>query len=577
MTMKQNFTQTGNAFKIITAIIATVILMLAVKKATAHTVVYYNPPCFTQGATVTVGVKVVLAGTGTYYHWQYRTVAGGSWTWLANGNNVINGRTFNVANASLVSNIADYTPDLIISNVGSPAYTTQLDNVELRVIMTYGLDPQYNPYPGTSAWGGEEFSNANQAKYIRLISKSVTENCYSNCSGNTLVNNPANISPAISDYFGGFEVSTGSLNDNFSTPGTYGETAKAATDITKWTGGSLGTSPRYRVMSNADSMNTAFSAFAPHSGNQMMVVSNDNSASNRIWYRTSVVSNATSFFGGQVTFKAWFAKVDATNASMVLEVKGATTRNATVTAFASNSTTATINGNPGNWIQLTLSVTIPAGTYQKLEYSIHTSGNNVTNVAIDDICIIEPAAAILPVSLLPLQTVYEDGVSHLTWATAQEINSSYFEIQHSTNGTDFAAIGKVYAAGYSSRMISYKFDDVKAGAGINYYRLRITDKDGSFTYSNITVVNVSVKGFFVTGIYPSPFTDKVSVSLSSENPGKALIRLTDMAGRQFTTQTVNVNKGITEIILNNLGNLNKGMYMVDVNFNGNRYTQKIVK
>lgn len=575
--MKQKFTQTGSAFKIITAIIATVILMLAVKKATAHNVIYYTPACFTQGSTVTIGVKVLNAGVGTYYHWQYRAVAGGTWTWLSNGNNTINGRTFNFTNASLTSNVADYTPDLVITNVGSPAYTTQLDNVELRVIMTGGPDPQFNPYPATSAWGGEEFANSYEAKYIRLISKSATENCYSNCSGNTLVNNPAISSPAISDYFGGFEVSTGSLDDNFSTPGTYGATAKAATDVTKWSAGALGTSPRYRIMSNPDSMNSAFSAFAPHSGNQMMVVSNNNSASNRIWYRTAVVSNATSFFGGQVTFKAWFAKVDATNASMVLEVKGATTLNGTVASFGGNSTTATINGNPGNWIQMTLSVMIPAGTYQKLEYSIHTSGNNTTNVAIDDICMIEPAAAILPVSLLPLQTVYEDGVSHLTWATAQEINSSYFEVQHSTNGTDFTAIGKVYASGYSNRMISYKFDDVKTGAGANYYRLRITDKDGSFTYSNITVVNVSVKGFFVTGVYPSPFTDKVSVSFSSETSGKALIRLTDIAGRQFTTQTVNVNKGITEIILNNLGNLNKGMYMVDVNFNGNRYTQKILK
>jgi Secretion system C-terminal sorting domain len=575
--MNKNFTRAGNAFKTLAAVIVTVILMLAVKKATAHTVVYYNPPCFTQGATVTVGVKVIIAAPGSYYHWQYRTVAGGSWTWLSNGNNTINGRTFSVANASLVSNVADYTPDLVISNVGSPAYTNQLNNVELRVIMTNGLDPQYNPYPGTSAWGAEEWSNANQAKYIRLNAKPANENCYSNCSGNILVTDPSALAPAANDYFGGFETGTGSTDLNFSTPGTYGATAKAATDITKWTGGTLSTSPRYRVMSNADSMNTAFSAFAPHSGNQMMVVSRNNASVNRIWYRTAVVANAANFYSGQISFKAWFAKVDAADACMVLEVKGATTQNGTVAAFAGNNVTTTVTGTAGNWVQLSLNITLPAATYKKLEFSIHTCSNTTTSVAIDDICLVEPQAGLLPVAMKPLETVYADGVSHLTWATTQEINSNYFEIEHSTSGTDFKSIGKVYAAGYSSREMAYKFDDVKAGAGANYYRLRIVDKDGSFAYSNITVVNVTVKGFFVTGVYPSPFSDKVNISISSENSGKAFIRLSDLTGRQYATQAATVNKGITTVALNNLGTLSKGMYLVEVNYNGSRYTQKIMK
>lgn len=575
--MEQKFTRAGNAFKTLTAVIITVILMLAVKKATAHTVVYYNPPCFTQGSTVTVGVKVIIAAAGSYYHWQYRATAGGSWTWLANGNNTINGRTFNITNASLVSNVNDYTPDLVISNVGVPAYTTELNNVELRVIMTNGLDPQYNPYPGTSAWGAEEFALPGQAKYIRLIAKPATENCYSNCTGNILVNDPASVSPAQGDYYGGFEMGTGSTDLNFSTPGTYGATSKAATDITKWTSGSVGTSPRYRVMSNADSMNTTFAAFAPHSGNQMLVVSRNNSSTNRLWYRTIAVANASNFYSGQVTLKAWCAKVDATNACMVLEVKGATTQSGAVASFGGNSTTTTLNGNAGEWVQITLNVNLPAGTYKKLEFSIRNCGSSTTSVAIDDICLVEPLAALLPVSMKPLQASYNDGVSNISWVTESEINSNYFEVEKSSNAVDFTTIGKVYANGYSSRTLTYQFNDVKAAAGINYYRLRIVDKDGSFTYSNIVAVNVTVKGFFVTGVYPSPFTDKVNVSIASESAGKAYIRLSDVTGRQIAVQTAVIAKGVTNITLNNLGSLNTGMYLVEVNFNGNRYTQKITK
>ncbi len=575
--MKQIFTPMGRYFKTaITALLLSFLLLFG-KVSSAHTILYFTQPCFTQGANVTVGIKVILSGVGSYYHWQYRTAPGGTWTWLANGNNSINGRVFSVANASLVSNVADYAPDLVISNVGSPAYTTQLDNVELRVIMTYGLDPQTNPYPGTAAWGAEEFANSNQAKYIRLMAKAPAENCYSNCSGNALVI-PTSGPESISNYYGGFETGNGAANDNFSTPGTYGATSRAATDITKWTGGSLGTSPRYRVISNADSMNSAFTAFAPHTGNQMLVVSRNNSVTNRLWYRTIAVPNAANFYNGSIVFKAWFAKVDATDACMVLEVKGATTQSGTVASFSGNSISQSITGAAGNWIQVTYNINLPQNTYKKLEFSIHSCNASVASVAIDDICLVEPiAAAPLPVTLLPLQGSYADGIAHLTWATQQESNSSYFEIERSTNGTDFTTAGKVFANGNSSRLIAYKFDDAKAAAGVNYYRLRMVDNNGYFEYSNIISLTVNIKGLFVTGAYPSPFTDKVNISISSENATRADIRLYDITGRVLAIKNAVVNKGITTISLDNLGNLTKGMYVVEVNCGGKKFTERMIK
>jgi hypothetical protein len=575
--MEKNFTKVNNFFRTISAIVLTVFLMLAVKKATAHRVLYYSPICFTQGSTATIGTNITDAPSGTYYHWQFRAVAGGSWTWLSNGINSINGRSFNVTNASQVSTVLNATADLVISNVGAPAYTTQLNNVEIRVIMTDGLDPQYNSFPGTPAWGAEEFNNAYEAKYIRLNAKPANESCFANCTGNVLVNNPAEISPLPSDYFGGFEVATGTENDNFSIPGTFGATSKAAIDIPKWTGGALASTPLYRVLGNADSMNPAFSAFAPHSGNKMLVASRINNAASRIWYRNIAAPGTTTYYGGQLTFKAWFAKVDATDACIVMEIKGATTQGGALTSFAGSSISVTVTGNQGNWLQANLTVMVPVNTYKQLEFSIHTCSNAITSLAMDDICLIEPGAAILPVALLPLQANYIDGVTHLQWGTEQESNSNYFEIETSTDGIDFVTAGKVFANGNSSRKITYKFDDVKTGAGINYYRLRIVDKDSRFVFSNLVSVNVVIKGIFVTGVYPSPFSDNIAVSISSDKALKAVIKLTDIAGRKILDKNTSVNKGITTIPLNNLGNLAKGVYIVTANCDGVIYTQKIIK
>lgn len=544
------------------------------KTSSAHQVINYNVPCFTQGNTVTIGVAVTNTGVGNFFHWQYRATPGGAWVWLANGNNVINGHTFNVTGASVVSTTVNSTPDLVISNVGSPAYTTQLDNVEFRVLMTDALDPETNP--SVAIFGGEEYFDI-QAKYIRIKARPATENCFSNCSGNSLVINPALVPPPLGDYFGGFEVSGGSATDNFSTPGINGTTSRAATDIVQWTGGPLGATPLYRVINNADSINTSYDAFAPRSGRQMLVVCNNNSASNRVWYRTIAVANPAEYYNGQITFRVWLAKVDATDACMVLEVKGATTQGGSVSSFAGNSITQNVTGTAGTWVQATLSVVLPPNTYKKLEISIHGCNSTPASVAIDDICLLEPAAGVVPVVLTELKGSYSKGVAHLVWGTEQEINSSDFVIEHSTDGQNFGTLGNVSAAGYSSRMLSYKFDDIKANAGANYYRLRMVDKDGQFKYSNTVLVNVNIKGFFVTAIYPSPFVDKVNVSVSSEKSAQATVRIYDITGKVIIRKDALVNKGITTITLDNLGKLSKGLYFVELNSDGIKYAEKLIK
>jgi Secretion system C-terminal sorting domain len=158
-----------------------------------------------------------------------------------------------------------------------------------------------------------------------------------------------------------------------------------------------------------------------------------------------------------------------------------------------------------------------------------------------------------------------------------ESNTAYFEIQHSVDGINFTSLGNVNAAGFSSRQQQYKFDDVKVGAGQNYYRLKMFDKDGRYELSNIVSIKVAIKGLIVTKIYPSPFTDNVSISIASENKAQASIRLLDNTGKVLANQTSAVNKGVTIINVNNLAKLAKGFYIVEVKAGEAVYTQKIIK
>lgn len=74
----------------------------------------------------------------------------------------------------------------------------------------------------------------------------------------------------------------------------------------------------------------------------------------------------------------------------------------------------------------------------------------------------------------------------LKWTTEAEVNLGYFEIQRSPEGTTFMQIGNVQAAGNSSSTINYTFTDNSNKTLQNYfYRLKMVNLDGSYTYSQL--------------------------------------------------------------------------------------------
>lgn len=187
------------------------------------------------------------------------------------------------------------------------------------------------------------------------------------------------------------------------------------------------------------------------------------------------------------------------------------------------------------------------------------------------------ATGSLPVVLTPLKGYYSHGVSYLFWSSLQESNSSHFEIQRSNDGLSFYNVGKVQAKSSSDTEVDYKFADIHTGAGANYYRLKLLDKDGRFQYSNIFMVNVAIMGIDVTAIYPGPFVDKINVTISSESGILADIMLFDCTGKVLSSQQAILNKGTTELTIKNLNKLAKGFYIIKVRAGETVITKKIMK
>lgn len=184
---------------------------------------------------------------------------------------------------------------------------------------------------------------------------------------------------------------------------------------------------------------------------------------------------------------------------------------------------------------------------------------------------------ILPVNMTEFKAVYSNGISHLDWNTSQENNSSHFEIERSLDGVNFTRLGKVIAAGNSTNKTNYGFNDIHPLAGINYYRLKMLDKDGKFTYSNIVTVNANVKGNVLSAIYPSPFTSKLNITVATETAPKAEVEIFDNAGKLAVKYTTAVSKGINNITIENLDKLSKGVYIIKVKLGEDVFTKKLIK
>jgi hypothetical protein len=106
--------------------------------------------------------------------------------------------------------------------------------------------------------------------------------------------------------------------------------------------------------------------------------------------------------------------------------------------------------------------------------------NSSGNFRIDDFYL--GKNGVLPVKLLRFEGETLSNSIELTWETSEEINVNRFEIERSTDAREFYKINVVEA---KNKANIYTFSDKTAHEGVNYYRLKMIDNDGSYEYSKI--------------------------------------------------------------------------------------------
>ncbi len=120
----------------------------------------------------------------------------------------------------------------------------------------------------------------------------------------------------------------------------------------------------------------------------------------------------------------------------------------------------------------------------------------------------------LPIELKSFTAEQTKNGIQLDWVTATEINNEFFTIERATESSDWEAIANIQGAGNSDFDISYQYLDSHHPNELTYYKLKQTDFDGSFTYSDVIVITPENLPANVR-LFPNPTIDKLTVEYST--------------------------------------------------------------
>ena len=160
---------------------------------------------------------------------------------------------------------------------------------------------------------------------------------------------------------------------------------------------------------------------------------------------------------------------------------------------------------------------------------------------------------ILPLNLLSFNGNSYPGYNELHWKTSDEVNTQQFELESGNDGTIFTKIATIHAAGSGDN--DYSYADRKVYGGKVFYRLKMIDIDGRFTYSKI--ISLSSEQSSRISIYPNPAKDVININTGNADLLKTTAGLYNTDGRLL--QNILINNTQQQV---NVQSLPTGIYSI---------------
>jgi hypothetical protein len=178
---------------------------------------------------------------------------------------------------------------------------------------------------------------------------------------------------------------------------------------------------------------------------------------------------------------------------------------------------------------------------------------------------------VLPIEINYFTARSTSGQVLLNWTTASEFNIDYFEIQSSSDSHTWSTIGNVQRNLTTREDQGYSFVDGQPVKGINYYRLKQVNFDGSYLFSGIISVmfeNTSNSGIF---LFPNPVREGTNKLQLSSDFEKGYLLLYNSNGKILQNWKFSVPETSIDI-----SELPSGTYYLQVNGGGKRFIEKVI-
>ena len=163
------------------------------------------------------------------------------------------------------------------------------------------------------------------------------------------------------------------------------------------------------------------------------------------------------------------------------------------------------------------------------------------------------------------------------WKVAVENGVKQYEVEHSTDGTNFSTAGTVIATANNGGAVTYSFMDATPTAGTNYYRIKTVDLSGVVKYTSVvrvsygsTVSSIVLSSTIVTG-------NQLSLQLNNQDKGRYSVRLINTLGQELLKTSFTHGGGNSTQSVSLPPLVSQGIYQLEiVRPNGTKVTEKLI-
>ena len=188
------------------------------------------------------------------------------------------------------------------------------------------------------------------------------------------------------------------------------------------------------------------------------------------------------------------------------------------------------------------------------------------------------ACGLLPLRLTGFKGNITTEKINLFWNTLSELNTKNIIVERSGDGVLFYELAKIIPKGVNGNGAAYSIIDYHPFSGFNYYRLKVIDLDGNFSYSDVIKLVMPEKELVVTQLFPTPVFNLLHLQLQSGKRQIVKFSVFDITGKFLESGAFDLKEGMNDASIS-FGNLAGGIYFIHVkNWQGiDLGTFKIVK